>query len=133
LAQVAQEHQAQETTVRTACLAQLLLLAVVEVVRLIAQLETLVGRVVVVLVEQKQLTEQAVQATHQAQAHHKVMVVAHHLVLQLRLIKLVVVVAVQVLERATLEVLHHQRVVQEHHQASTEALQPVRAVVVVPA
>jgi hypothetical protein len=38
-----------------------------------------VVQAVVVLVEQKQLTMQAVQATHQAQAHHKVMVVAHHL------------------------------------------------------
>jgi 3-polyprenyl-4-hydroxybenzoate decarboxylase len=92
-----------------------------------------VVRVVAVPVEQKQSIMLAVQVTHQAQAHRKAILVEHLLVLQLRLIKLVVVVAVQVLERATLEVLHQQQAELEHHQALTEPPQPVQVVVVVPA
>jgi hypothetical protein len=39
--------------------------------------------VAAVLAARKQSTMQAVQATHQTQAHRKVTAVAHHLVLQL--------------------------------------------------
>jgi len=84
-----------------------------------------------VLVEQKQSTTQAAQATHRIQAHHRATAVAHHLVLQLAVWRRAQAVAVQAQQASTLEALRQQQAAQAHHQALTEAQQPVLAVVVV--
>jgi hypothetical protein len=84
-----------------------------------------------VLVEQKQSTTQAAQATHRPQAHHKEIAAAHHLGRQLQAKHQAQAAAVQAQPVSTLDLQHRQQAAQEHHQALTETRQAVRAVVVV--